>query len=65
MTLQPGDKVRLNGTVTWVVAGVAPTYLYLTNPNVPAWAPTRFAPALVTHCWRGNEWVEVTHGESA
>ena len=58
-TLRMGDKVRLNGTVTWVVAGVSLTFVYLTNQDVPTWAPQRFAPGVVTHVKRGNEWVPV------
>ena len=59
MTFRPGDRVKVFGT-EWVVAGVAPTYLYLTNPDAPAWAPQRHRPGVVTHVWRNGTWEAIS-----
>jgi len=59
MTFHPGDHVKVYGT-EWVVAGVAPTYLYLTNQDAPAWAPQRHDPGMVTHIKRGETWEAIS-----
>jgi hypothetical protein len=60
MTLQPGDKVQLNGAVTWVVVSASPAWVYLTCPDMPKWGPVRVTPDQVTCVLRGNEWVAIS-----
>ena len=60
MTFHPGDRVKVYG-VEWIVAGVAPTYLYLSATKAtPTWAPQRFPPDVVTHVWRDGAWEAIS-----
>jgi hypothetical protein len=63
MNLQRGDKVMIGG-VDWAVYAVALGCFYVVPPDYASCPPKKADYALVTHVWRGSEWVPISQPEA-